>query len=132
MSGLMGGSWKRGSPAGHGRVLGWCAEKRHRDGLIGTQPADHLPPRQVPTRLRYGNSAREFSTVDSYVHERLAILASVKHRLPGRNWARRFTYRWVSSLGAYRLLEQCGHGLRMPRGERCRRAVCGRTARTVR
>jgi hypothetical protein len=49
-SGLMGGSWKRGSPAGHLRVPGRCAEKRHHDGLVGTQPADHLQPRQLPTR----------------------------------------------------------------------------------
>ena len=29
--------------------------------------------------FRYGNSARKFTVIDSYVHERLAKLASVKH-----------------------------------------------------
>jgi RNA-directed DNA polymerase len=52
---------------------------------------------------RYGNSARKFTAVDSYVHERLACLASFKHRLSGRNWATRFTYEWASDLGVYRL-----------------------------
>jgi len=50
MSGLMGGSWRRGSPAGHLRVPGRCAGKRHHNGLVGTQPAGHLQPRQLPTR----------------------------------------------------------------------------------
>lgn len=53
--------------------------------------------------FRYGNSARKFAAVDSYVHERLAIFASVKHGLRGRNWASRFTYGWFTRLGAYRL-----------------------------
>ncbi len=48
-SGSTGGRWKRGSPAGHLRVPGRCAEKRHHDGLVGTQPAGHLQPRQRPT-----------------------------------------------------------------------------------
>jgi RNA-directed DNA polymerase len=52
---------------------------------------------------RYGNSARKFATVDSYVHERLARLASIKHGLSGRNWATRFDYGWFTSLGVYRL-----------------------------
>ena len=37
--------------------------------------------------FRYGNSSRKFNAVDSYVHERLAKLASVKYGLYGRNWA---------------------------------------------
>jgi RNA-directed DNA polymerase len=36
--------------------------------------------------FRYGNSAAKFSAIDSYVNERLAILASAKHGLQGRNW----------------------------------------------
>jgi RNA-directed DNA polymerase len=62
-----------------------------------------LLPRQLPTRLRYGNSARKFTIIDSYVHERLAIFASTKHGLAGRNWQRRFTWAWCSRLGVYRL-----------------------------
>lgn len=51
----------------------------------------------------YGNSAKKFAIIDSYVHERLALLASNKHGLRGRNWASRFTYGWITDLGVYRL-----------------------------
>jgi RNA-directed DNA polymerase len=53
--------------------------------------------------FRYGNSARKFSQIDGYVHERLAKLASAKHGLTGRNWVSRFTYEWCTQLGVYRL-----------------------------
>jgi hypothetical protein len=53
--------------------------------------------------FRHGNSARKFAVIDSYAHERLAILASNKHGLRGRNWASRYTYNWLSDLGIYRL-----------------------------
>ena len=36
--------------------------------------------------FRYGNSTRKFAAIDSYVHQRLAILASRKHGLRGINW----------------------------------------------
>ena len=53
--------------------------------------------------FRWGNSADKFAAVDSYVAERLAIFASNKHGLRGRNWGRRFGYRWFQGLGVYRL-----------------------------
>jgi len=53
--------------------------------------------------FRYGNSSRKFNAIDSYVHERLAKLASVKHGISGRNWTTRFTYEWLTALGVYRL-----------------------------
>jgi len=53
--------------------------------------------------FRNGNSGRKFNAVDGYVHERLAILASRKHGLRGRNWATCFTYGWITRLGVYRL-----------------------------
>ncbi|MFD7378740.1 group II intron maturase-specific domain-containing protein, partial [Streptomyces mirabilis] len=53
--------------------------------------------------FRHGNSGRKFNLVDDYVHERLAISASAKHRLTGRNWITRFTYGWITRLGVYRL-----------------------------
>jgi len=55
--------------------------------------------------FRYGNSARKFTTVDSYVHQRLARLASIKYGLSRRNWSRenRFNLKWLSGLGVYRL-----------------------------
>jgi RNA-directed DNA polymerase len=63
-----------------------------------------LLPRQLPTRLRHGNSARKFAQIDSYVHERLAIFASTKHGLRyRRNWSYRFTGAWLRGLGVYRL-----------------------------
>ena len=53
--------------------------------------------------FRYGNSSQKFSAIDSYVHLRMATLASTKHGLHGRNWATRFTYGWMADLGVYRL-----------------------------
>lgn len=53
--------------------------------------------------FRNGNSGRKFNTVDGYVHERLAIFASRKHGLKGRNWTTRYTYGWITRLGVYRL-----------------------------
>jgi RNA-directed DNA polymerase len=52
--------------------------------------------------FRYGNSARKFAHVDAYVHERLAIFASIKHGLHGRSY-HRFTWVWFTSLGVYLL-----------------------------
>ena len=53
--------------------------------------------------FRHGNSAAKFSAIDSYVHERLAILASIKYGLKGRNWDTRFDYEWCTKLGVHRL-----------------------------
>jgi len=53
--------------------------------------------------FRNGNSGRKFNAVDGYVHERLAIFASRKHGLKGRNWTTRYTYGWITRLGVYRL-----------------------------
>ena len=52
--------------------------------------------------FRYGNAARKFEDIDRYVHERLAILASRKHGLPGWNLGR-FTWEWLRTLRVYRL-----------------------------
>jgi RNA-directed DNA polymerase len=51
----------------------------------------------------HGNSSKKFAIVNSYVHQRMAILASNKHGMSGRNWATRFDYGWLTSLGIYRL-----------------------------
>ena len=53
--------------------------------------------------FRYGNSGRKFAHIDAYVNERLAILASTKHGLTGRNWLTRFNYAWCTQLGVQRL-----------------------------
>jgi len=54
-------------------------------------------------QYRYGNSSRKFAIIDSYVHERLAILMSRKHGLQGRNWAGRYNRAWYQRLGVHRL-----------------------------
>lgn len=59
--------------------------------------------------FRAGNSARKFSQIDSYVHERLAILASNKHKRSGRNWGTRFNSEWLTGLGVYTLTGTVRH-----------------------
>jgi group II intron reverse transcriptase/maturase len=53
--------------------------------------------------FRAGNSARKFNQIDSYVHERLAILACNKHQLSGRKWDSRFNGEWFRRLGVHTL-----------------------------
>jgi RNA-directed DNA polymerase len=53
--------------------------------------------------FRHGNSGRQFNAVDSYVHQRLARLASIKHGLRGINWGQRFNHRWLQTLGIHQL-----------------------------
>ncbi len=53
--------------------------------------------------FRHGNSSKKLNAVNSYVHQRMAILASNKYGLHGRHWTTRFTYGWFMSLGIYRL-----------------------------
>ena len=60
--------------------------------------------------FRWGNSARRLNTIDSYVHERLAIFMSRKHKRQGRNWVRRYNFVWFSSLGVYRLSGNVRYG----------------------
>jgi group II intron reverse transcriptase/maturase len=60
--------------------------------------------------FRSGNSARKFSQIDSYVHERLAILASNKHQRSGRNWGTRFNSEWLGRLGVYTLTGTVRYG----------------------
>ena len=75
----------------------------------------HLPLEEVVTTLnrvlrgwgnyfRYGNSSRQFAAVDSYVRQRLARLASVKHGRSGRNWTTTYNYAWSTRLGVHRLV----------------------------
>jgi RNA-directed DNA polymerase len=101
----MGGSWRR-VRRGQG----------HRIWAPGGNPGDERRayrcdplPRQLPTRLRDGNSARKFAQIDGYVHERLAIFASIKHGRHGRNY-HRFTWGWFTSLGVYLLSGRVRHG----------------------
>jgi RNA-directed DNA polymerase len=52
--------------------------------------------------FRRGNSARKFSTLDSYIQERLAILDNAKRGRPGRSWRLRRNSSWYARLGVYR------------------------------
>ena len=62
------------------------------------------PPIHAASKLSIKRvPSRKFSVIDSYVHERMAMLASDKYGLHGRNWATRFTYGWMTDLGIYRL-----------------------------
>jgi RNA-directed DNA polymerase len=53
--------------------------------------------------FRAGNSARKFNQIDSYVHERLAILAANKHQRSGRRWATEYNVAWFQRLGVHTL-----------------------------
>ncbi len=59
---------------------------------------------------RRGTSARCFSSIECYAHERLALFASAKHGRPGRNWAGRYDSAWFQGLGVYRLSGIVGYG----------------------
>jgi hypothetical protein len=53
--------------------------------------------------FRWGNSTEKFAQIDEYVHQRLAIWMSKKHKLQRkRNWCR-FDWKWHKSLGVYQL-----------------------------
>jgi RNA-directed DNA polymerase len=60
--------------------------------------------------FRAGNSARKFNQIDSYVHERLAILACNKHQLSGRKWDSRFNGEWFRRLGVHTLQGTVNYG----------------------
>ena len=86
--------------------------------------------------FRHGNSARKFAVIDSYVRERLAILVSL--------WPAPHTDTVAAtgpadtptpgsaSASTASAATSAARPLRMPRDERCPRAVCGRTVRVVR
>ena len=109
-------SWKRPgrwylqkwpSPRAMASIRGKIRERTHRRyaRLPLASAVEDLNPvlRGWGAYFRYGNSAAKFAHIDAYVNERLAILASVKHGLQGRNWVTRFNYQWCTSLGVHRL-----------------------------
>lgn len=53
--------------------------------------------------FRQGNSSAKFGEIDSYVQQRMAILASRKHRQSGFNWTDQYTWAWLGNLGIHRL-----------------------------
>ena len=53
--------------------------------------------------FRWGNSSRQFSWIDDYVHERLALFDSKKRQKRGRRWGRMHTQAWFARLGIFTL-----------------------------
>ena len=49
--------------------------------------------------FKFGNSSNVFHSIDSYVHERLAIWLAKKHRKSGRRWKTDFTYEKYKKCG---------------------------------
>jgi RNA-directed DNA polymerase len=60
--------------------------------------------------FRGGNSGRKFTQIDSYVHERLAILAAAKHKRSGRRWATEYNGEWFRRLGVHTLSGSVRYG----------------------
>ncbi len=54
--------------------------------------------------FRVGNSSRKFSQIDQYVHERLALWWSKKHRKTGRHWKKDFPPSKYRTCGVQRLI----------------------------
>ncbi|MFB6783217.1 group II intron reverse transcriptase/maturase [Streptomyces sp. NPDC056352] len=78
--------------------------RRHVGRSLSAVVADLNPVlRGWAAYFRNGNSAGKFSTIDSYVHERLAIFDNRKRGIPGRRWGKRHDGAWFARLGAFRL-----------------------------
>lgn len=58
---------------------------------------------EAVTVATYCNSSEKFSAVDDYVHLRIARLAAPNTGSMEGIRATRFTYRWLTDLGIYRL-----------------------------
>lgn len=59
--------------------------------------------------FRWGNSARKFVQIDTYVHERLALFDSKKRGWSGRRWRQRHSWSWYRQLGVHRLSGRVGY-----------------------
>jgi hypothetical protein len=81
-------------------------------GIEMTTVVEYLNPvlRGWGNYFRHGNSARKFSQIDSYVHERLAILASDNHGRRGRNWASHYNGAWLRRLNVHTLTGTVRYG----------------------
>ena len=117
MHGLTGGGWKRS--AGQGRSESCPGETPGRGAETYRRST---PPRQPPTLLRYGNSARHFDAISQYALERLAGFVAKRHKR-SRIWGMRLvTCGSPDNLG---LITLCGTVI-APRPFRPWRAPAGR------
>ena len=104
------GRWSPGSGRGRGICSKWPSSAG--DGLDPRQdPRPDRPPLRAAAARTWSSRSstpccgagaptsatatprRSSPSIDGYVNERLAILASDKHGLRGRNWVTRFNYR---------------------------------------
>jgi hypothetical protein len=85
---------------------------RRSTGLALSIVVERLNPvlRGWANYFRGGNSARKFAQIDGYVHERLAILATAKHRRSGRRWVTQYNAAWLHRLGVYALCGKVSYG----------------------
>jgi group II intron reverse transcriptase/maturase len=86
-------------------------DRRHTEMALSSV-VDRLNPvlRGWGNYFRGGNSARKFTQVDSYVHERLAIFARNKHQRSGRGWATEYNVAWFQRLGVHTLSGSVRYG----------------------
>ena len=88
------------------------------------------------TYFRVGNSNRTFHVVDWIVRSEVQLWLRRKHQCAWRRAKKRWDFRYLHNrCRLYRMVGKVSHleGLRrMPSAEGGRRAVCGKTARTVR
>ena len=86
-------------------------DRRH-VGLALSVVVERLNPviRGWGNYFRVGNSARKFHQIDSYVHERLAILAANKHQRSGRRWASDYNLAWFQRLNVHTLAGSVRYG----------------------
>ena len=85
---------------------------RRATGLALAATVDRLNPvlRGWGNYFRGGNSAQKFMQIDSYVQERLAILATAKHKRSGRRWATQYNAAWFQRLGVHTLSGSVRYG----------------------
>ena len=84
--------------------------------------------------FRYSNAGQDFRNIDRHARAQVRIWLSRKHRLGGAGWYRYPAPFLYGTLGLTCLVRTIRSGARNPnaRGEGRRRAVCGKTACTVR
>ena len=81
------------------------------EGAAGQDPRGDRPSSGGTTGIGRGRRPEpgpaglggKFSTIDSYVHERLAIFDNRKRGIPGRWWGKRHDGAWFTRLGVFRL-----------------------------
>ena len=66
-------------------------------------PSDQRVHARPGSYFRWGNCARKFTQIDSYVRELLALVDSKKRQKRGRRWGMVHTSVWFGGLGLHSL-----------------------------